>query len=378
MTQSKPVLLYVVNHARWFLTHRLPLARAARDAGYEVHVASPPGPDVEGIEREGFEWHSFPLTIFRRNPFGDLFTIVTLTRLYRALRPALVHHVTLKPVMYGTVAARFARVPYVINAIVGLGDAFAAGTSWQRVSRAIWMLLLRATIRHPRMRVIFQNPDDRDVLVRANVVKVDDTVLIKGAGVDPAIFAPITRDPSPDITVCYVGRITVPKGLNELSEAARALKSPHLRFVVAGEADPIGGHNIPPPTIAGWARDGIIDYVGRRDDVASLLREADIFCSPSYEIEGIPKALLEAASCALPIVTTDTPGCREIVRDGDNGFLVPPRDVPSLVRALKTLIDDPALRARMGARGRERVLEEFAVDRVVSRTLEVYRELVSP
>jgi glycosyltransferase involved in cell wall biosynthesis len=368
-------LVYVVPDARFFVTHRLPLALAARARGYDVHVATPDGASVEAIRAAGLAWHRVRFGALRRKPWSDLLTLLDLLRLYRRLKPALVHHVTFKAVLYGTLAARVNRVPAVVNAMTGLGEVFAARSLSDRVWRAITLILFRAFVRHRRMRVIVQNADDRRELIAARTVREDETVLIRGSGVDPSAFVPADRAPNDVPVVLFAGRIVRTKGIAELVAAARLLREGGVRarFVVAGDRDRDSGAAIPDATFDSWLAD--VETVGMVDDVRPLYAAADVVCLPSWGGEGVPKALIEAAACALPIVTTDVPGCRDVVRDGENGLLVPPRDVPALAAGLRTLIEDPPLRARLGQRGREIVIEEFSLQRVIGETLAVYAAL---
>jgi len=221
-----------------------------------------------------------------------------------------------------------------------------------------------------------QNEDDRRLLIDARAVSADQTVLIRGSGVDPDFFTCPEPPAGPIPAVVYASRIMLTKGIREFVEAARVLRG-SARFVIAGEHDRDSGKSIPGDEFDSWIRDGIVQYLGMRDDVREVYREAGIVCLPSWGGEGVPKALIEAASCALPVVTTDVPGCRDIVRHGINGLLVPPRDAHALAAALRTLIEDPALRREMGKRGRQLVIDEFSLRHVVEATLGVYEQLQS-
>jgi len=363
-------LLFVVPDARFFVTHRMPLALAAKSRGYDVHVGTPRGNGVEQIVAAGLTWHELPFGPMRRKPWSDLQSLIAAIRLYRALRPRIVHHVTFKAVLYGTIAARLNRVPAVINAMTGLGEMFAAVSRADRFWRAIVVALFRTFVRHPRMRLIVQNDDDRRLLIEARAASADRIVLIRGSGVDPDFFRCPER-PSCDVpTVLFASRILSTKGIREYVEAARRLRG-LARFVVAGDHDRDTGRAIPKDEFSSWIRDGVIEYDGRLDDVRIAYCDADIVCLPSWR-EGVPKALIEAASCARPIVTTDVPGCRDIVRDGINGLLVPPRNAEALTAALRTLIGDPERRREMGRRGRELVIAEFSLAQVIDETLAVY------
>lgn len=370
-------LVFVVNHAGYFLTHRLPLALAAKGDGYDVHILTPRSRHVPMIQEAGLSWREIRLDRSGRNPLNELRTIRDLVRAYRELRPAIVHHVTAKPVLYGTLAARIARVPAVVNAIAGLGHVF--------VSRGAAAALLRfgvgngyrLILRHPRMRVIFQNDDDRSLFVRKGWLKEAQTVLIAGSGVDPDVFTPRASGEAAAISaVVFASRMLRSKGLPEFIEAVQLLnaRGVRARYLLVGDADPDNPASVTEDELRAWANIPGVEYWGRRNDMPEVFVQSDIACLPSHR-EGMPKSLLEAASCALPIVTTDVPGCRHVVRDGENGLLVPLQNASAIAEALEKLITQPELRRTMGAKGRERLLREFSLNAVVASTLRLYAEL---
>lgn len=370
-------LLYVVPAARFFVTHRMALALQAKAAGYDVHVATPDGDEVATILAAGLQWHRVRFGPLRQKPWSDLESLIDLIRLNRSLRPTLVHHVTFKAVLYGTIAARLSGARGVVNAMTGLGDVFDQQTASDRFWVRLTIALFRTFVRHERMRVIFQNPDDLSLLVGAGAVRKDQARLIRGSGVDPDWFVPVPRlDPAVP-AVMFVGRVVSSKGVDEFVEAARRLRGERVqaRFLIAGEIDRESGRALSFAQIEEWQREGSIEYLGFHRDPRPLYAMADVVCLPSHRVEGLPKVLLEAASCAVPIVTTDTPGCREIVADGENGLLVPARDAGALAAAMRRLISDPALRQRMGAAGRRRVIEDFSLSSVIAQTLAVYDEI---
>jgi glycosyltransferase involved in cell wall biosynthesis len=372
----------VVNHAGFFLSHRLPIAVAAREAGFDVHIATPRSKHVPRIEAAGLAWHEIQLSRSGLNPIHELQTIRSLWRLYRKVRPSIVHHVTSKPVLYGTRVARAARVPAVVNAISGLGHVFASDDKSlaHRALRRLINVGYRMSLRHPRMRVIFQNADHRDAFLSRGYVRPEECVMIAGSGVDPATF--IARDnahaQTEPVRVVFASRMLYTKGLREFVDAARMLKNRgvNARFILVGEPDPDNLASASAGELQAWQDEGVVEYRGRSEEMPAVFRDADVVCLPSYS-EGMPKVLIEAASCALPIVTTDIPGCRDVVRDDDNGLLVPLRDAEAVAAALARLIDDRALRERMGRRGRERVLSEFALPIVIKKTLDVYEQLIT-
>lgn len=382
--KSGSKLLFVVNDTRFFLSHRLPIAQAAARHGYTVHVATGDIKTEERriLDREGFDYHALPLSRRGMNPLKELATVWALYRLFRQLRPQIVHLVTMKPVLYGGVTARLARVPAVVQALSGLGYLFLGHHSARR--QALRLALRPAYQRalgHPRARVIFQNPDDQALFVDRGLVRQDKARMIKGSGVDPDTFSPV--QPSPELPeqpiVMLAARMLWDKGVGEFVDAAKLLKQKgvHARFVLAGGSDPGNPSAVSEDTLRQWHNEGTVEWWGHQTNMHKALSQAHIMCLPSYR-EGLPKVLIEAAACALPLVSTDVPGCREITRGGVNGRLVPPRDASALAVVLEELIDQPELCRRFGEAGRELVLREFTIDHVVRQTLAVYDEFTAP
>ena len=371
-------LLIVVNHAGFFLSHRLPVALAAKERGWDVHIATPRSKHVPRIEAAGLHWHPIPLSRSGVNVFAELRTIFALFRLYRSLRPDVIHHVTTKPVLYGTFAARVARMPAVVNALAGLGHVFY-DTGANRLLRSAVLAAYSIALRHPNVHFIFQNDDDRDVFLRRRWVRPEAVTMIRGSGVDVRRFLPAQERRSPGPTIVLASRLLWAKGVAEFVEAAGRLKErgSGARFVIVGEPDPDNPGSIPLAQLQAWASAGNVEYWGRREDMPEVLADADVFCLPTYYREGVPKAVIEAAACGLPVITTDTPGCRDIVHDGENGLLIAPRNVDSLEQALEKLLRDPMLRRRMGDAGRARVMEQFSLPQVVNATLKIYEDVLA-
>jgi glycosyltransferase involved in cell wall biosynthesis len=369
-------LLYVVNIPRFFVSHRLPLAIAARNAGYEVHVATSDADEasIAQIKAQGFAFHPLPLAQHGTNPLKEAQTVLALWRLYRDLRPSLLHHVSLKAVLYGGLAARLAGVARVVGAMSGLGYVFIGDAPKQRLLRALVVPMLRVALGGRGTRMIFQNPDDMARFVALGLIAPKKSVLIRGSGVDVSAFTP-TPLPEGTPMVLFASRLMRQKGLDTFIEAASLLKG-QARFVVVGYAEATSPDHVPPQELEALAQEGVIEWWGKRDDMPTVIAQASIVCLPSSYGEGVPKILIEAAACARPIVTTDVVGCREIVAHGENGLLVPPRNAPALAEAIRTLVDDPALRARMGANGRERVLAGFTLTHVTTATLALYQTLL--
>jgi glycosyltransferase involved in cell wall biosynthesis len=310
-----------------------------------------------------------------QNPLKELRVIADIVKMYRERQPDLVHHVTVKPVLYGSLAARLVGGPGVVNAVSGLGYLFL-GSRRARLLRPLVKALYRLALRHRRSRTIFQNPDDRDLFVGSGLVRPDQTVLIRGSGVDCDTFVP-RPEPEGIPVVILPARILWDKGVAEFVEAARLIRQQDTpaRFVLVGDPDPGNPAAVPTATLEAWVREGIIDSWGHRRDMPEALSSATVVVLPSYR-EGLPKALLEAAACGRPVVATDVPGCREIVRHNVNGLLVPVRDAPALANATRLLLQSPALRHRLGEAGRRIAEREFAEQLVVDQTLDVYRRLL--
>ena len=369
-------ILFVAAEAAFFVTHRLPLALAAREHGFDVVVATPRGRLAEVIHQHGFEWHEI---VVRRstNVVRELRAVPNLYRLYRKIRPDIVHHVAIKAVLYGTFAARLARVPAVVNAVTGLGYAGDERRSKSLLARAL-RFAFDQLLKHPRMRVIFQNVEDREVFVQRGWIGAEHAVLIRGSGVDTSVFAPAPQPPAGPPLAVLASRLLSSKGVAEFVEAARRLKARGVdaRFAIVGEPDPDNPETITAAQLETWRGEGAVEIWGRRADMPNVLREASLFVLPTYYREGVPKALIEAASAGLPAVTTDTAGCRDIVVDRETGLLVPPRDVDALTTAMAELLGDPARREAMGRAARARVVGHFSLDHVIAQTLSVYDGLL--
>lgn len=372
----KGTLLIVVTEDFYFWSHRLPLARGARDAGYRVVIATREIEHGDRIRKEGFE--VVPLHSLRRdsaNPLREFRTMRELIAVYRQVRPDIAHHVAMKPVLYGSLAARATRVPTTVNAFAGLGWAFTQHGMRAAFVEPLFSLAYRVTLGRRGSVVLFQNSDDRDTLVRLHAVGKNATAVIRGSGVDVEFIRPVAP-PSGPVAIVFGARMLRDKGVGPLVEAARLLKQRGHDIVVRlfGDPDPQNPSSYTADELAEWTRSGTVEWRGATTDMRGELARAHIACLPSYR-EGLPKFLIEAAAAGLPIVTSDVPGCREVVTDGLNGFLVPPRESAPLADALERLILDPELRASMGAAGRRRAELEFSEQRVISETLALYQSL---
>lgn len=369
-------ILFLVTEDWYFCSHRLMLAREARRKGFNVIVATRVTSHGKQIEEEGFKLVPIKISRSSKNPLKELVFLWELIKIYKAERPDIVHHVAMKPALYGSIAARVTKVPHVINALAGMGYIFISN-QWQAVLlRKFISNAFRLLLNHSTSRVILQNPDDIRLMVQSGVLNPERIVLIRGSGVDTQVFS-YSNEPLGVPIVVLASRMLWDKGVGEFVKAASLLrkKGVKARFVLVGVTDPENPAAVPFSTLEAWRRSGVVEWWGRREDMPKVFSDAHIVCLPSYR-EGLPKVLIEAAACGRPIVATDVPGCREIVLHGKNGFLCPPHDSVALAESIERLIEDPVLRHNMGLKGRELAVSEFSAEQVISQTLALYQEML--
>ncbi len=359
----------------WYLYNfRLPLAEALRSEGHTVVLVSPRGKYTERLKQAEFRVIAFPLVRQRLNPFAELLTIFRLFLLYRRERPDVVHHFTVKCVMYGSIAARLAGIKGVVNALAGLGHVFSDHGAQSRVLRSIIRVICRSFLRSTQ--VIFQNPEDHHAFLKCGLVDADASHLIRGSGVDIDRFKPRANKTAGDKSyVLLASRLLWAKGVAEYVEAARLVRSqiPEAVFLLAGEADPGNPASVPQEVVDEWKRQGDVEVLGHCEDMQSLLEKVDLVTLPTYYGEGVPRILIEAAASGKPLVATDTPGCHEIVQHRLNGILIPPRSSQELARAITEILPDYLCRARMGKHSRRLACDGFSQDQVIYKTFQVYQ-----
>lgn len=368
-------LLYVGNDASYFMAHRYNLAAAAKTAGWEVHVASPASPAMDQIRQAGFVPHEIPVTRSGLRPDRELAALYSVWRLVRDLRPDLVHAIALKAIVLSGVACRLAGGLPVVFGVMGLGHVFTE-RSWKGYLIRGFVRALLPMIVTERCRLVHQNAADRDKLSFTKPLS-ERSILIRGSGIDVELFHP-RAEPGGPFTALLPARMIWKKGIGQFVEAARRLKQDGLevRMFLAGDTDPGNPLAIPRDQLLDWHREGVIEWLGHQTDMPGLLSSSHAVVLPTYYGEGLPQSLLEAAACARAIVTTDTPGCNDVVHHEENGLLVEPRDADGLTEALRRLIADSALRTRLGRHGRERAIEEFSTSRINAQVLQLYEELV--
>ena len=370
----------------WYLFNfRLSLAQALQAEGHEVLLISPPGEYSARLQALGFRWEPLPMDRKSLNPLRELRLLAYLYRLYRREQPALAHHFTVKCVVYGSIAAMLARVPVRVNAVAGMGYVFTNQAFKAQLLRPVVQRLMRLVLNGRHARLILQNNDDMAAFAKARLAKPELTRLVKGSGVDLMRFTPRAQSAqqkqkghhAQPTRVVLAARLLWDKGIAEYVEAARQLKAKGLpiHFLLAGVPDPGNPAAIPQTTLNGWQAEGLIELLGQVSDMAALFATADIVVLPSYR-EGLPKSLIEAAACALPLVTTDVPGCREVVTHGVDGLLVPVKDAKALASAIERLHLDPVWARELGLAAWARALREFDEKIVIRKTLAVYQELL--
>jgi mannose/cellobiose epimerase-like protein (N-acyl-D-glucosamine 2-epimerase family)/glycosyltransferase involved in cell wall biosynthesis len=373
--KAAPRLIYLVTEDWYFISHRLPMARAARDAGFEVHVATRVDRHGTAIAAEGFHLH--PVS-WRRGSLDprDLIRVAGEVRtLYRSLRPDLAHHVALPATVVGSLAA--IGLPIVcLNAMTGLGTMFTSDNAKLRVTRAVLTQVLRRLLRRSRSAVLVQNDDDYAMIQRLGVDRRHITV-IPGSGVDTDAMMP-SPEPPGAVTVAFVGRLVESKGIRTLLAAHKRLsqRGRDIQLLIAGLPDPANPASIPPQEIEAWTKRPHVSHLGFVEDIAALWASAHIAVLPSHR-EGLPLSLLEAAACGRPLIATDVPGCRAILRREVNGLLVPLEDVEALAAAIDHLAGDPELRRKFGRASRELVEREFSARRIGRDVVGLYRRLLA-
>ena len=369
-----PRILYVVTEDWYFLSHRLPMARAARAAGYAVHVATRLEGGRAGIEQEGFVAHGISWSRGSLSPLDSLSAIRELRRLFRKLAPDIVHNVSLKPVVLGS-AASLGLPPAVVNGLTGVGSLFIGGARVSGLARRVVRLALGRLLRRDKSTTVVQNPDDQ-AFVRDLGVAPEHIVLIRGSGVDTEHFLPLPEPPPPP-TAAYVGRMLADKGVPVLIEAFSRLtkQGVPIRLMLAGDCDNENPGSLAPEQLREFASAFGIQWLGHVSDIREVWREAH-FAVLASRREGLPKSLLEAAACGRAMIATDAPGCREIAIDGETALTVPVDNSEALADAMARMADDGAMRERFGKAARQLVESEFSADAIGRETVALYKKLI--
>lgn len=369
-------ILYVVTEDWYFLSHRLPMARAAKAAGYEVHVATRLKEGSAAIEQEGFFPHALAWSRGSLSAAGSFTAIMALRRLINELRPDILHNVSLKPVLLGTVASLGLSATAVVNSLTGLGTLFIGEAKVSDQARKAVRFALSRLFHRKRSRIVVQNPDDRAFVIALGALP-EAVVLIPGSGVDTAHFTPLPEQPPP-VTCAYVGRMLADKGVLTLIEAFSLLgnRGTQLKLLLAGDCDRENPGSLAPEQLREFASLYGIEWLGHVADIREVWARAH-FAVLASRREGLPKSLLEAAACGRPMVATDAPGCREIAIQGETALTVPVGDATALADAMGKLAGDSELRQRFGANARRLVESKFSAEAIGRQTVALYDELVA-
>lgn len=374
VASTPPILLYVETEDKAFLSHRLPMARAARDAGFDVHLAALAGSKADAVRAEGFTVHPIPFRRGGLSPLGAISTILALRKIKRELSPSLVHHVGMQICVLGGVSSLGMATPQV-NAMTGLGYAFTATTARALTLRVIIAVALRFLLNRDHAVFLVQNPDDRAAL---ETIGIDPQRLarIPGSGVDTDKLTPLP-EPAGAITVGFAGRLLTSKGIRALVAAHRILRARgiDIRLRIAGDPDPANPDSVTQDEAQQWNNEPGIAWLGHVADITTLWRDSHIAALPSHR-EGLPKSLLEAAACGRPLVATDAPGCREIALHDQTGLLVPIEEPQALADAIGKLAASPELRMRYGAAARQLVVEKMSAQAIGAAIVDLYRQQI--
>lgn len=369
-------LLMVVNVDWFFLSHRLPVALDALRSGYEVHLMTTVTEGRERLEALGLHVHEVNMDRSGAGLSGLIRTLLCFLRVFWRVRPDVVHLVTIKPVLLGGVAARLSPVGGVVFAISGLGHVFVDDSFAGKVRKELVGIWYRFILSTRNMRIIFQNPDDRRAIESIAQLDNEKVMMIAGSGVDLKEYV-YTLPQEGDPVVIMAARLLITKGVREYVEAAGILRRRGCvaRFLLVGKPDTDNPASVQESELLAWAEEGVIEWLGHRNDLASLMAQSHIVVLPSYYGEGLPKVLIEAAACGRAVVTTDMPGCRDAIESGVTGLLVPPRSPEAIVDALLELFSDSRRCLDMGLAGRERAERLFDVNTVGQTHLSIYRSL---
>lgn len=377
MSLNSNTILFVVNTTSFFLSHRLPLAIAAKNAGFKVHVATSDSSKASLIKAQGFVHHPIALKRSGQNILSDLATFISLVKLFKFINPTLVHLVTIKPVIYGCIAARIVRIKSVVAAISGLGTVFIDNSFRGFFRRLLVLKLYRSAFKHPNLAVIFQNKEDRDLFLVKNLIDNESCNIIRGSGVQISDY-PYLPEPDNVPVVVMASRLLKDKGVIEFVESAKILKlaGTDVIFRLIGDPDPDNRSGVSESFLNQCHSEGFVELLGYREDIADQYANANIVCLPSYR-EGLPKSLIEAAACGRAVVTSDVAGCRDAIINNVTGLLCPVKDPKKLAFTIKKLVEDSNRRQEMGRAGRKLAEVEFAIEHIVKQHLNLYFKLTN-
>ena len=366
----------VVNEDRFFLSHRKPIAISAKQAGFDVVIVAKDTGQRKIVENMGFGFIDLPIEPTGMNPIKETRTLIFLCNIYKKEKPDIVHHVGLKNILWGGLAAKITKIKGVVNAVSGLGGLFNGNRLSFTTKMILW--IIGEANNRKGVRVIFQNNDDINIFKKESAVKQEQIRYTKGSGIDLNEYHYIPELKSDRIQIIFTGRMVKEKGVEDLISAAEILKkeySNQVRFILCGRLVP-NKTGISKDYLEQHCDGNYICWLGERNDIKSLLEQSHIMAFPSYYREGVPKSLIEASAIGRPIVTCESVGCKDVVDDWKNGFLVPPQNPQKLALALKRLIENKNLRCQMGKEARKKAEKDFSISNVIQTHLNIYFELV--
>lgn len=369
-------ILYIVNEPWFFLSHRLPIALAAQKQGYTVHVATKGGETVKEIYDNGFIHHEISLSRSGSSLPSEITSLLSIWKLINEVEPDVLHLVTIKPVLYGGIASRFTPVKKVVAAVSGLGTLFLAEGIKAELKRKVGIGLYRLALRSKKTTVVLQNPDDKQLLINLKAVKPEQTILIRGSGVDLSAFQAFPENLEGAPVVTFAARLLFDKGLTEYVDAIKLLNRRGViaNYQIVGDLDPGNATSATLKDIEKWASVSNLNILGYQKDMAAVFKDSNIVVLPSYR-EGLPKVLIEAAACGRAIVTTDVPGCRDAIQVNETGLLVPVKNSNELANAIERLVTDSTFRVNMGIAGRQLAEQAFSINQVIDQHLSVYQQI---
>lgn len=377
---KKNKILFIVNIDWFFVSHRIPIAIEALNKGYEVHIAAKFTDKKEKLEDLGFILHSIEYERGGMGLFGLLKEFSQTLKVLQKIEPDIVHLISIKPVILGGIASRISNTSSVVSAVSGLGYIFSSEGFFASIRKFFVRKLYLLAFSHPSQKIIFQNENDRNMLLSINESLKNKSVLIAGSGVDISLFGAY-KAPSNTPIIMLVSRMLVDKGVREFVEAVKILKSSdrllhkRYRFVLVGGLDLSNPSRIEESELNAWAESGIVEVWGHIPDISKILYKSYAVVLPSYR-EGFPKVLMEAAASGKATITTDVPGCRDAIIPGITGILIPPKNPVALSEAIASLLENPLLCASMGQAGRKLAHEKFDVKNVISQHLKIYKQLL--
>ena len=371
----KKKILFISNVDWFFISHRLPIAMEAIKKGYEVHLATKLTDKKSFLIKQGFIIHPIELDRTQKNLINFLRTIAQIFKIIYKFKPNIIHAITIKPVIIGGFASRVLNIPFVAS-ISGLGYVFVSNGIKSKLTKFVVTLLYKLALSGQNIKVIFQNIDDEKIISRICNLKFNQKILIHGSGVDLDIYKPKNKK-SKDKIILFASRLLKSKGLLEFVKSAELLKFKNIKFLIAGKLDSENPDCIEFEEMNDWVSRGIVDYVGFNENIINIINNSNIVVLPSYYGEGLPKILIEASACGVPIITTNHPGCRDAIINEVTGILVPIKDHKALSTAILRLIENPQMSKKMGESGRKLALEKYDIKKVVNKHISIYENLIS-